>query len=262
MSSPLPSTVTLPADAVAMYDGHAVTTSLKIADIFGRNHKDVLRAIRDLSANAPQAFHERNFAPMSREVTVGNGATRPERYYNITRDGFVLLVMGFTGRQATAFKIAYIDRFNAMEQALHQPTPYTPDQSTLDRLAAFEVNTQANLTAAQRLLTTAKRTPRNAAREREQGQLIDRLQGENLRLFARLCAAHRLILRDPLLSDVAEWHPQGLSAEKLAKLHDTTADLITDLATQLQSAGLVLDEYTRARLGLARNALVFLGVQS
>ena len=122
MSSLVQSPVALPTDAVTISDGHAVTTSLKISEIFGRNHKDVLRAIRDLSTAAPADFRERNFAPTFREVPGPNGAVRTEQCYDITRDGFVLLVMGFTGRLATAFKVAYIERFNELEaRDAHRP---------------------------------------------------------------------------------------------------------------------------------------------
>ena len=43
--------------------------------------------------------------------------------YNVTKDGFMLLAMGFTGNQVTEMKIAFIEEFNRMEAALHQPTP-------------------------------------------------------------------------------------------------------------------------------------------
>jgi len=54
-------------------------------------------------------------------VDTGNGATRESPAYNLTRDGFTLLAMGFTGKKALAFKLAYIDAFNRMEAGLRPP---------------------------------------------------------------------------------------------------------------------------------------------
>lgn len=99
-------------NAVEMKDGKAVTTSLKIAEVFGKQHKDILKAIREL--DCPKDFAERNFAPGSYKDA--NNQDRP--MYIITRDGFTLLAMGFTGKAAMQFKIAYIEAFNAMERTI------------------------------------------------------------------------------------------------------------------------------------------------
>lgn len=105
------------APVLTAVDGHATTTSLDIARHFEKRHDDVLRAIRKLLAQLP-AEHARNFAETLFEVPGPNGAVRQEPAYRITRDGFTLLGMGFTGERALAFKLAYIDAFNAMEKAL------------------------------------------------------------------------------------------------------------------------------------------------
>ena len=98
--------------AVAVKDGKVVTTSLKIAEVFRKRHTEVLRAIRELEC--PADFAGRNFA--SGSYRDANNQERP--MYEITRDGFTLLVMGFTGEKAMEFKIAYIEAFNAMESEL------------------------------------------------------------------------------------------------------------------------------------------------
>ena len=84
------------APIVSIIDGQAVTTSLEIARVFEKNHKDVLRAIAQLRAECDDEFAERNFALMSLDIDVGNGATRKSPTYHLTRDGFTLLAMGFT----------------------------------------------------------------------------------------------------------------------------------------------------------------------
>ncbi|MHB0925876.1 MAG: Rha family transcriptional regulator [Gallionellaceae bacterium] len=101
--------------SVKLVAGHATTTSTALAQFFGRRHKDVLRAIENLKAECPPEYHERNFAPMVVEVDIGSGATRKDPAYQLTRDGFTLLAMGFTGKAALAWKIKYIEAFNKLE---------------------------------------------------------------------------------------------------------------------------------------------------
>lgn len=86
-----------------------VTTSLEISNHFGKKHKDILRAIQHLECS--KEFNERNFAPVG--YTDAKGEKRP--MYEITRDGFVFLCMGFTGSAAAQWKEKYIAAFNALE---------------------------------------------------------------------------------------------------------------------------------------------------
>ena len=108
-------------------DGQITTTSNKVAANFGKQHKLVLRAIRNLLKDLPKG-HERNFAPMLLEVEVGGGAVRKDPAYRLTRDGFALLAMGFTGKEALQWKAAYIDTFNKMEAELlaRNTRPHNP----------------------------------------------------------------------------------------------------------------------------------------
>ena len=104
-------------DAVKIVNGQAVTTSRKVAEVFEKQHKDVLRAIRDLEIS--EDYRERNFAPSVYEQPNPSGGKpiqQPE--YLITKNGFFLLGMGFTGKRAMEFKIAFINAFDAMEEAL------------------------------------------------------------------------------------------------------------------------------------------------
>jgi len=119
------------ANAVAVYDGQPCTTSLKIAEVFGKQHRNVLQAIRDLEA--PEDFVQLNFKRYT--YTAANGKANPA--YQITRDGFTLLAMGFTGKAAMRFKVAYIEAFNAMERQLKAQAmpPALPDKR-LDVLTA------------------------------------------------------------------------------------------------------------------------------
>jgi len=104
-------------DAVTVSGGQAVTTSLKIADVFDKEHKTVIRAIERLEL--PESMRQRYYVPTVRErPNPSNGKPISSKMYLITRDGMILLTMGFTGAKAMQFKIAYLEAFNAMEAAL------------------------------------------------------------------------------------------------------------------------------------------------
>lgn len=93
-------------------NNEAVTSSKLVAEYFGKQHKSILRAIKNL--NCSKEFNEHNFAPV--EYTDRKGEIRPE--YLMTKDGFTILAMGFTGAKAMQFKEAYINAFNKMEHLL------------------------------------------------------------------------------------------------------------------------------------------------
>jgi Rha family phage regulatory protein len=116
--------------SIVLSNGQPVTSSLKVAEHFEKQHDDVLRTIRDIIRNMPDSFRDRNFAPTSYTV---EGQNRSYPAFHLTRDGFTLVAMGFTGRKALAWKIRYIQAFNAMEAELKrlaqgavQPPP-SPD---------------------------------------------------------------------------------------------------------------------------------------
>lgn len=97
-----------------------MATSMQIAWHFNKRHADVLRAIDNLrELIQDQDFYKRNFALIEIDVEIGTeGQTRKSPAYLLTRDGFALLGMGFTGKKAMAWKLEYIDAFNRMEAAL------------------------------------------------------------------------------------------------------------------------------------------------
>jgi Rha family phage regulatory protein len=103
---------------IRIVDGRATTTSLHVAEHFGKLHKNVLKAIAALDCS-PE-FHKLNFEPMEIEVPIGMGKTRKDPAFRMTRDGFTFLCMGFTGKEAAKWKEAYINAFNQMEAELQQ----------------------------------------------------------------------------------------------------------------------------------------------
>ncbi|MFD1416839.1 Rha family transcriptional regulator [Oceanobacillus jeddahense] len=101
-------------DLVYIKNKEVVTDSLTISEVFNKNHKDVLRDVRNLECS--DDFSQRNFAPSNYEV---RGKEYP--VYYITQDGFSFLVMGYTGKKAAEFKEKYITEFRRMEKKLNEP---------------------------------------------------------------------------------------------------------------------------------------------
>lgn len=98
-------------------DGKPIVSSRYVAEIFEKEHKHVLRDIANLldsTSGLSGDFGQSNFGPSSYKNS--QSKTQPE--YLLTRDGFVMLAMGYTGKKAMQFKEAYIRRFNQMEQYL------------------------------------------------------------------------------------------------------------------------------------------------
>lgn len=95
-------------------NGELVVSSRQVAEDFGKEHKNVVRAIENLTA---QNSAVKNIMIESKFEHRGNEYTE----YLLTRDGFSLLVMGFTGSRALEWKLKYIEAFNNMEQAIKNP---------------------------------------------------------------------------------------------------------------------------------------------
>lgn len=99
--------------------GKVKTTSLIVAKVFERRHDNVMASIREIvNSDVYQKRHQLNFQLMSRLVDIGNNAKRKEDYYEMDRQGFEILAMGFTGQKALEWKFKYSDAFAAMEEAL------------------------------------------------------------------------------------------------------------------------------------------------
>lgn len=110
----------IPKDDLGVFvDNHdtARVDSLFVAELFEKNHKEVLRDIRKITdplSGLSEEFRQRNFAPSSYR----NQQNKKQPCYYLTRDGFTMLVMGYTGQKAMQFKELYIKRFNEMESMI------------------------------------------------------------------------------------------------------------------------------------------------
>lgn len=93
-------------------NGNDVTTSLIVAQVFGKEHKNVLRDIESLSCS--EDFNRLNFE----RITYKDARNREQTAYEMTKDGFSFLVMGYTGAKAGEFKKRFINEFNRREALL------------------------------------------------------------------------------------------------------------------------------------------------
>ncbi|TNC95033.1 MAG: putative phage-encoded protein-like [Stygiobacter sp.] len=125
------------APRVHIKDGAVFANSRDVADFFGKEHCHVLRDIGAIASNLGDNEFSAWFRLASYEAKVGFGVKRVPAW-DMTRDGFTLLVMGYTGAKAMQFKVAYIQRFSEMEQALKQQAvalPQTYKQALLALVA-------------------------------------------------------------------------------------------------------------------------------
>lgn len=100
--------------ALTLRGGQVWGSSLEIAAKFEKQHKDVLRSIDKAISELGPEFIERNFAPNTYKDAIG----RSLRSFDLTRDGFSMIAMGFTGAKAMEWKCRYLEAFNAMEAEL------------------------------------------------------------------------------------------------------------------------------------------------
>lgn len=118
-----------PQNLITVNQNQLYTTSLKVAEIFGKRHDDVLRKLKAIDCS--DEYRARNFAETFQQVKMPKGGVKDVPLWEMTKDGFVFLVMGFTGKKAAAVKEAYINAFNFMAEQLSQQ-PALPEKSATD----------------------------------------------------------------------------------------------------------------------------------
>lgn len=140
---------------IANNNGSLTVSSVQVAENFGKEHKNVTRDIENLieqskthcSKLSGESIRAENSAvtAMFIESTYVNERGRIYKSYEMTRDGFTLLAMGFTGKQALEWKLKYIEAFNLMEQALKSEQKHLnalETQARADRAAAMRINAE------------------------------------------------------------------------------------------------------------------------
>lgn len=105
-------------------DGKILANSRDVAEKFGKNHKEILRSISNISKEISTAQFCALFKLSNYKAS--NGKTNKE--YLMNRDGFSLLCMGFTGKEALEWKLKYIEAFNKMEEKLKSSNILTDEE--------------------------------------------------------------------------------------------------------------------------------------
>ena len=124
-------------ELVIMKDQQAVTTSLQVAEVFGKNHRDVLEAIQNkISSAENSAQYDSMFAQGEYKDKSGK---RNKMYY-MNRDGFTFIAFGFTGKKADEFKLKYIEAFNNMEETIKKERIQLPSNPMDVLELIFEAN--------------------------------------------------------------------------------------------------------------------------
>lgn len=172
-------------------------SSLKVAQKFGKKHAHILRDIQNL--NIPKDFNQSNFGLTSYVDQQG----REQPCYDLTRDGFALLAMGFTGKAALQWKIRFLECFNKMETELLK----IKEQALLQNLALTQ----------KPLLAQTRRAAAQAA----------------LSITPRQQAHFKKVLR---------YYALGLSKNEIRKLCQIDHKVVTRILTKAQMLGLLEDE--------------------
>lgn len=181
---------------VIMKDRQAVTDSLKVAETFEKEHRNVLKRARNLTAQngaVEKMFFESTYINQQ-------GHEQPLIYMN--RDGFTLLAMSFTGKKALDFKLKYIQAFNEMEKRIRQPKS--------ERLEIMRKNSATKRAGV--LYKIAMATDSNISRQKLLHKAAEALTGEKL---------------VPVMQD------KYYSVEEVGQQLSLPTDLIDEIANQI-----------------------------
>lgn len=148
----------------------AVTSSLLVAEKFGKEHKHVLDSIRKLIEGCAEISAD----PMFEETTYvneQNGQVYP--MFLMNRDGFSLLVMGFNGKKAMQFKLDYINEFNKMEKMIRDSIKPKSQLEILQMSINQLVEQEHRLSSVERDVAETKKEIEEMKQERiENGKLL------------------------------------------------------------------------------------------
>lgn len=142
---------------VIMKDRQAVTDSLKVAESFEKEHRNVLKRARNLTAQngaVEKMFFESTYINQQ-------GHEQPMIYMN--RDGFTLLAMSFTGKKALDFKLKYIQAFNKMEQQIRNQS----ERPKLMQKERIEISRQNAETRKASLLYRVAKSMKDTRKQQE-----------------------------------------------------------------------------------------------
>ena len=149
---------------------HAVTSSLLIAEKFGKEHKNVMQSIRNLIGGTAE---NSAIAEMFSESTYFNEQNKEQPMFLMNRDGFTLLAMGFTGKKAMQFKLEYIKAFNSMEAQIKASQKPKSQLEILQMSINHLVEQEHRLSSVERDVAETKKEIAEMKQERiENGKLL------------------------------------------------------------------------------------------
>ena len=153
------------------------TDSRKLAEVFGKRHADVIRSIKTRLPNIAVEFNGRNFALV--EFTDSKGERRS--MYEMTRDGFAIIAMGFTGKKAEAFKVSILEEFNRRGEELEKRGQKVVDVTDPDVIIQLAQKLKDETKRANLATMRADINETERAKAEEKVQVLDfkRKQAEN-----------------------------------------------------------------------------------
>lgn len=186
---------------VITHNKQAVTSSLQVAETFGKEHSKVIRSIEGIakSGDTHRMFVKDTY------TNEQNGQSYPMYYMN--RDGFTLLAMGFTGSKALQFKLQYIDAFNQMEDTLKK----TPAKKLDPVLQAQLAITKAKTAKANALYKIACKTDSDSSKQWLLAKAAESITGEMT----------IPIMKDKEYSATEVGKQLGISANKVGRIANT-----------------------------------------
>ena len=155
------------SDFVQIKDEQVYTTSRIVAEKFGKEHYNVIKAIESLISDNASTDVKINASEFFLEDCYVDPTGRRLKQYLITEKGAMLLIMGFTGEKAFAIKTKFIDEFARMKNIINNPAQVIAETGSLDALVAFGVTNQRFTNALvkakqeQQLLEQQKREAEN-----------------------------------------------------------------------------------------------------
>lgn len=126
---------------VILKNKQAVTTSLVLAEIFDKQHKNVIQVIEEKIQSAENPAH---YNSMFVEDEYEDSRGRKQKMYVMNRDGWSFIAFGFTGAKADKFKLMYIDQFNQMEQRIKEQQVKLPSDPMEILELTFKAQEQTN----------------------------------------------------------------------------------------------------------------------
>ena len=205
---------------IEVVNGKPCVTSLQVAEAFGKEHKNIMRDIRETIAKCSKSFSALNFELA--EYMDEQGKPRP--MYLLTKDGFMMVAMGYTTHETMTIKEAYINRFNEMEAKLHGPALPDFNNPALAARAWAEEYERRQIAEHQRDEAIRTKAQIGSRREATAMNTASRLSKENARLVEEYSerGTYMAVTAIPFLTEIcvpckALWQQAGKKLTALSE---------------------------------------------